>query len=161
MSDDVLKLIPQDRLFVPDRDRHAEALQMLEALFPDGEQCEVKTFDAPEFIDCGQNFEAVICSACGGRLELDPFTEGDPGTAWWYAVQDQAVNEPLVDVQTTMPCCGERVAFADLDFDWPAGFARFELVIWNPNVADNLDDASLANFERVLGCNLRQVRARY
>ena len=37
-----------------------------------------------------------------------------------------------------MPCCGASVLFTSLQFDRPAGFAHFELSIWNPNIEGGL-----------------------
>jgi hypothetical protein len=64
-------------------------------------------------------------------------------------------------LQTRMPCCHATVPLTTLEFDWPAGFARFELRIWNPNVARDLDQGQLARLEAVLGCRLRQIRSHY
>jgi hypothetical protein len=49
----------------------------------------------------------------------------------------------------------------DIEFDWPAGFARFELNVMNPNVKDNLTKTQLLQLEEILGCPLKQVRAHY
>lgn len=60
-----------------------------------------------------------------------------------------------------MPCCSQSVAATALTFDWPAGFAKFELWMMDPNIAENLDDDQLEKLESVLGCELMQVRAHY
>ncbi|MGI9235560.1 MAG: hypothetical protein ACR2RD_18155 [Woeseiaceae bacterium] len=161
MSDDVLKIIPSDCQFVPDAGTHTKAVQLLESMLPDGEMCEVESFDNVEFIDAGSNLEAILCPACGDRFELDPFTEGDAGMTWWYKVQDSMMGITVEDLQTTMPCCNASIPFTTLSFDWAAGFARFELSIWNPNISRTLNEEELTKLERTLGCELRQVRAHY
>jgi len=130
-------------------------------MLPDGEMCEAKSFDKLQFIDAGANLEAIVCPACGGRFPLDPYTQNDPGAAWWYETQDVMASASIEKVQTTMPCCKATVPFTALEFEWPAGFAHFELSIWNPNIARNLSDAEMGKLEAILGCKLKQVRAHY
>jgi uncharacterized protein YbaR (Trm112 family) len=161
MSDDYLKIIPTSPDLVPPKRTHKKALALLESLFPDGEEFQAETYDEVEFIDQGENIEAVICPACKKRLVLDHFTEGDSIVEWWYELSD-AMGETAVDaVSTKMPCCGRIVRALDLEFDWPAGFARFELNVMNPNVAENLTESQLRELEQILGCPLRQIRAHY
>jgi hypothetical protein len=152
MSDDYLKIIPVDVHHVPPGDRHAKAVEYLEHLFPEGEDCAVEVYDAVQFIDQGQILEAVICPACDTRLEIEE---------WWYDLGERMEQEPAETIVTTLPCCSASVRLLDLEFDWPAGFARFELSIRNPNVAENLPASKLAELEAILGCRLRQVRAHY
>jgi hypothetical protein len=45
--------------------------------------------------------------------------------------------------------------------DWPAEFARFELSILDPGIHDPLSTDQLAKLEKILECELRQVRAHY
>lgn len=161
MSDDVLKIIPHDPEFVPEASTYDQAVALLGEILPDGEMCEAKAFDRLEFIDPGANLEAVVCPACGVRLELDPFTEEDPGMAWWYNMQDSMQDSSVESVATALPCCRTVVPFKTLQFDWPAGFARFELSIWNPGIARNLNDEELGELETIFGCKLKQVRAHY
>lgn len=161
MSDDYLKIIPADARHIPPAERHARAIQHLEHLFPDGEECTVEIYDAVQFIDQGENIEAVICPACGARTQIDHFSEDDPGLQWWYELGDRMEQDPAEAIVTTMPCCRADAQLLDLEFDWPAGFARFELNIRNPNVSENLSAAQVAEMEAILGCKLKQVRAHY
>ena len=47
-----------------------------------------------------------------------------------------------------------------LDYEWPAGFARFVLEASNPNVSE-LPGQQMRALGRMLGCRLRQIWARY
>ncbi len=53
----------------------------------------------------------------------------------------------LTSITTEMPCCGQNACLMDIEFDWPAGFARFELSVMNPNVKDNLTKAQSYNLK--------------
>lgn len=161
MSDDVLKIIPDDPEFVPSPNTHKKAVSVLEEMLPDGEMCEAESFDNLQFIDGGENLEAVVCPACGKRVVLNSLTEDHPGMAWWFETERLMETVLVEKLQTDMPCCNSTVPFTSLTFDWPAGFAHFELCIWNPNIARNLNDSEMAKLEAVLGCKLRQVRAHY
>jgi hypothetical protein len=45
-----------------------------------------------------------------------------------------------------------------LDYDWPCGFARFEVAAWNPS-RDWFTDDELALFADALGHDVRQIMA--
>ncbi len=134
---------------------------MLESFFPEGEEFESEVYDKTEFIDQGENIEAVICPSCQKRLNLDHFNEDDSIGAWWYGLSESMEEADLTSITTKMPCCGQTVNLMDIAFDWPAGFARFELNVMNPNVKDNLTKTQLLQLEEILGCPLKQVRAHY
>lgn len=161
MSDDYLKIIPADTHHVPPVERHIKAVEYLKDLLPGGEECTVDVYDTVQFIDQGGNMEAIICPACGARHEIDHSSDEDPVLQWWCTLGDQMELRPAESIVTTTSCCRAQVRLIDLEFDWPAGFARFELSIRNPNISENLATPQLAELETILGCALRQVRAHY
>ncbi len=162
MSDDVLKVIPTDSHLVPSEDTHPLAVAFLERRYPDGEMCEAKVYGEVRFVDCGENLEAVVCPECGQHTSLDPFADTERERAWWIAVQEKLeAGGSVEDLRISMLCCNKSVALTSLGFNWPAGFARFELSIWNPNEAGNLSDGELASLADLLQCELTQVRAHY
>ncbi|WP_030677653.1 hypothetical protein [Streptomyces cellulosae] len=52
----------------------------------------------------------------------------------------------------------EVVSLDALDYDWPCGFARFEIAIWNPERAW-FSDEELTAIGHALGHPVQQVRA--
>lgn len=161
MSDDYLKIIPTSPDQVPPKKAHKPAVSLLKSFFPDGEECQAEVYEAIEFIDQGENIEAVICPACRKRSELDHLSEDDPVVAWWCELSDAICESALETLSTTMSCCGRDVRVMDLEFDWPAGIARFELSVMNPDSTENLTASQLGELETILGCGLRQIRAHY
>ncbi len=165
MSDDYLKIIPEDLSFVPDESGYEKAIQKLESWTPDGEEVEIQVYDHVEFIDQGENLEAIICPACNKRLnKLDDNLVND----WWENANlgaDMTKGEGVFRLDDScvvkMPCCRKEVKFTDLKFDWPAGFARFELSAHNPYLESNLSDDRLHELEEILVCKLIQIRASY
>jgi len=163
----MFKLIPEDREFVPDTSTHQQAIRKLEEFAPEGEEAEVRIRPHLEFIDQGENLEAILCPSCGRRLEIDYFSEMDPIGEWWRQANIEAdvhrgedVFELNPDAVCCMPCCQARVKFIDLEFDWPGGFATFELTVSNPQV-ETLTRAQLQELEDILGCRLKLIRAYY
>ncbi|WP_369941723.1 hypothetical protein [Xanthomonas medicagonis] len=161
MSDDVLRIVPASSTHIPPVETHEPAVRMLEKLLPDGEMCEADVYENVEFIDCGENLEAIICPACGTRTKLHIFSETDAGTLLWDEIATALEDVPAAKLEVQMPCCGTTMLFTALGFDWPTAFARFELSIYNPNTSENLPPGQVALLENILGCELKQVRAHY
>ena len=163
MSDDGLKLVPKDPAFGPTPAAQAAAVTAPEQLLPEGEMCQAEVRNCLWFIDQGENLEAVVCPYCGGRTTFDFHSEDDPALDWRYELSDKFEDEEtnLSDLLTEMPSCSHQVKVMDIEFDWPAAFARFELSICNPNVSENLATDQLGQLESLLGCELKQVRAHY
>ncbi len=150
---------------MPDESTYAEAIKKLESWTPDGEEVDAKVYDHVEFIDQGDNLETIICPACNKRLDK----VGDELIAdWWeYAnlIADMTKGNGVfrLDESCTikMPCCQKESKFTDLKFDWPAGFARSELIAHNPYLEFDLSSDRLHELERILGSKLIQIWAHY
>ena len=69
MSDNIVKIIPQDPY-----DKIPESTLLKAQIFLEGEiQCdfiETKNSEIPMFIDCGSNFEKILCPVCGKELNF-------------------------------------------------------------------------------------------
>ena len=63
------------------------------------------------------------------------------------------------NLKITTPCCRAPSTLNDLDYEWPAGFARFVLEASNPNVSE-LPGQQVRALSRILGCKLRQIWSR-
>lgn len=153
MSDDVLSVIPTDPRWRPDRDaaeRAAALVASLEPGDPDGAdiEIEVSRYDTITPVECGGNLVAIGCPLCGGPVD----------TAWWSAVLDAHRDEGFVTLSVDVPCCGGATVLDELRYDWPCGFARFEIAVWNPRRAWFGDD-ELAAVGEALGHPVRQIRA--
>jgi hypothetical protein len=68
MSDHVLSIIPIDQNYIPNAAAQQIAVALLQEMLPDGEMCEAKAYDRLQFIDQGENCEAVLCPSCGKRF---------------------------------------------------------------------------------------------
>jgi hypothetical protein len=159
VSDNWIRVIPTDPEWLPDRQQRADALAELSRLVPAAEEIEEIDHGGVQFIDQGGNFERVSCPRCGEVLSRVLPGPGDDDGDWLRATFDGVFDEErggfgALEVDT--PCCGALVSLNDLVWDWPAGFARFELSAMNPG-RGWLSADELARIERALGHSVRQI----
>jgi hypothetical protein len=139
-------------MFVPVEDARERARLLLADLLPEADQVTAETHDETVFVDQGENFLRVLCPVCGTELP----------TGWWTTSMERACESRFVDLDVITPCCGRRSTLNDLNYDWPAGFARFILEACNPGIVSRgLDLDDLRRLEEIVGCNLRTVRGHY
>jgi len=162
MSDNYLKLIPKDPNFIPDQSTHQDAINLLEELTPDGEEVEAEVYSQLTFIDQGQNLEEIVCPSCSKVLALDPCSEEDAdGEKIIEEIDRQSENNELESGLIKMPCCNNNVKTTDLEFEWPAGFAKFELSSLNPEIERPLSEVAIKSLANILGCELIEIWAHY
>lgn len=154
MSDNYIRLIPADKNWQPAAEAATAAAAYVTGLFsgPDGDVEEVVTefFDQVTLIDAGENTTRVICPRCGGDL-----------LEWFFDLVEE-FSESIGDRNMTVPCCGESVQLDALGYDWPVGFARFEICAMNPSRAGyELDAGELARAAGLLGHPVTQILAHY
>ena len=101
--------------------------------------------DTVEFVHPGGNWSGVKCSACGADAE-----------PWWNDAMHAAYRTKFSELEVTVPCCGARVSLNDLEYAWPAGFARFVLEAMNPAIKD-LTEGQLKQLSDCLGCDIRRI----
>jgi hypothetical protein len=159
MSSTVLKLIPTDMRHVPSTETHQKALEVLVELTR-GWEPEATAFGRLEYIDPGEDIEAIICPRCQARLEMDWALEDSKHSEWYSDIveQEQACGPDSLQVVT--PCCQQTVRFTELQFV-DAGFAMFELTVLDPGIDYPMSAEMLSNVEAALGCPLKQVWAHY
>ena len=146
---------------------HKAAIRKLGDFAPEGEEVEIRVHPHLEFIDQGENLEAIVCPCCKKRLEIDHFSDDDPIGEWWQQANIEAdvhrgedIFELNPEASCQMPCCQAQVKFIDLEFDWPGGFSKFELTVSNPDL-ETLTPSQIQELEEVLGCRLKLIRAYY
>ncbi|MGX7676471.1 hypothetical protein [Plantactinospora sp. DSM 117369] len=153
MGDFIVYLIPTDLTWQPSRDAAertaAEARRRAgipEHVYP---SIEVEFFARITVAHPFENLERIGCPRCGGVIDV----------GWFDRLTDLNSPNPdgFDDLTTTVPCCGGLVSLADLDYDWPAGFSRFRITLWNP--ARELTGDDLVTLSAGLGHELRLIHA--
>lgn len=156
MSDGYFRLIPTDKNWQPAPELVDSAISYVAGLFsgPDDDVWEIsgKFYDQVTLIDAGENTEKITCTRCGR----------DIGLRWFYDLLEEH-GEGTGDRTVTVPCCSETVTLSALHYDWPVGFARFEISVMNPTRLEKyeLDAGELDRVAALLGHPVTQVLAHY
>lgn len=146
MSDYAVKIIPKSpQMEIVDAALDS-AVRCLESKLAAG-GIEAHSYDTPAFIDCGSNLEEIRCPLCGEELSFD----------WWGEAMDTAAGDGFASLEATLPCCGERHSLNDLDYHFPCGFARWEIVVMNP--AEGISPGCIAELETILDTPVRLIHA--
>ena len=155
MSDSYIRLIPADPSWQPAPEAADAATAYVRSLFAgpgDGaDEVAHEYFEKVEFIDAGENTERVTCPSCREEIGLE----------WVVGVISERYPD-LGDLGVNVPCCGAALSLNDLEYDWPVGFARFEITVLNgTRDVYELQPAELTTVEELLGHPVRQVLAHY
>ncbi len=95
MSDNWIRLIPEDPSFIPDAAKQMRARARFAEIAPDADEIEVKVCDKVEFFDCGGNFERILCPSCHSEIAV----------AWWQDRMNEDYNEGFILARYATPCC--------------------------------------------------------
>ncbi len=149
MSENFLRLIPTDPLYVPSSVVQNQALSLI-AFLVQGEAIRASVTDDVSFVDPGSNLERILCPRCEVVLSME----------WWGQAMDRAyIDTRFSDLDVMLPCCQMHCSLNNLCYEWPAGFASFFLEARSP--AHDLTEEQLALFEALLGCRVRKIWAHY
>jgi hypothetical protein len=150
VSDDVLSVIPADPRWQPDQAAADRTAAVVAGLVPRDEDVDIDVTWHETFtvVDCGQNLERIGCPQCGASID----------TEWWADLLEAHCESGFATLAVEVPCCGAQSSLDALDYEWPCGFARFEIAIWNPERAW-LTDEELTAVADALGHPVRQIRA--
>ena len=146
MSDNIVKIIPQDPY-----DKIPESTLLKAQIFLEGEiQCdfiETKNSEIPMFIDCGSNFEKILCPVCGKELNFK----------WCGETVNNAYKSMFASLKTKLPCCGNIISLNELKYQFPCGFACWIISIINPigPIKGRVTDS----VQKILGVNVRIIEA--
>jgi hypothetical protein len=142
-----VSVLPADRAAA---DSAAAIVAELAPGTPEGEDAEIDVtwHDTLTVIDSGENLEKIVCPLCGATI----------GTEWWADLLEAHCDDGFATLAGEAPCCGGETSPDALGYDWPSGFARFEIAIWNPE-RDWFSDGELTALADALGHAVRQVRA--
>lgn len=155
VSDNWIRLIPTSPSWQPDPAAAESAVECVLGLFTGSGasvgDVEARFQDEITLIDSGVNTASFTCAACSTVTEVD----------WVFTIVDER-SDRLSDLDVHLPCCGAGANLDNLDYDWPMGFARFEIAVLNASRARyELDGSELREVGEVLGHPVRQVLAHY
>ncbi|MDH6517151.1 hypothetical protein M2164_003601 [Streptomyces sp. SAI-208] len=154
MSDTVYSVIPTDPHWQPDRDAGDRATALVTRLAPEADsgfdtEIDADWYDTVTAVDCGENLMKIGCPACGAAIDPE----------WYRDLIEAHADDGFATLAVMVPCCGAGTSLDALDYDWPCGFARFEIAVWNADRGP-FDERELSAIGEVLGHPVRQIRAR-
>ena len=147
MSDNYLRVLPKDPMFIPSVAQASAGLRTFTELAPQSAEIRIRYEEEVTFVDAGANFSAVRCPTCAADLEIVP---------WWQSEMDHAYESRFKDLRVVPPCCAQPTTLNELIYDWPQGFARWWLEALNPH-RGKLHPDELATVATSVGCSLREV----
>jgi len=150
MSDHFITLIPTVPYFVPSADAFKEALRLLTSFIPKADRIEGRVTEEVTFVDQGENFERVSCPSCHREL----------ATTWWQEAMDKSHESRFTNLRVVTPCCRFSTSLNDLDYHFPAGFARCWLRARSPR-QEEVAPEQIGQLEGILGVRLRQIWTHY
>jgi hypothetical protein len=143
VSDNWMIIIPIDPSAVPSADRAMATWHLLVTFVPEA-AARWEVSEHPVFVDAGANWEGVKCKSCGTPLD-----------DWWRLAVSDAYDQSLFDdLSVRTPCCGCTTSLNDLDYRWPVGFARAQLIIDGHH---EIPSGVIHSIEDVLGCSTRTI----
>jgi hypothetical protein len=143
----LLRYIPEEPTHVPEAARAEAARVMLQEAL--GGRALATVTEGQAFVDPGPGLVAIRCPACSDHL----------GWQVWKEHMRRAGEGGFAHLELTMPCCGAETSLHDLDYDAPAGFARFVLEVQQPE-REAEEAVDLDALERTLGCMVRRIEVR-
>ncbi len=150
MSDNLLQLIPQEPTYIPSEEAIFFAQHFLKSHVSQTGQVNAEVSNEIKFIDAGANFGSISCPVCDSEISGE----------WWSVAMDEAHQSKFRNLDIQVPCCGSRTTLNDLNYNFPQGFARFTLTARNPGIPE-LDEQSIKELERIVGCKLRVIWTHY
>ncbi|GAB3350032.1 hypothetical protein RMN56_02435 [Micromonospora halotolerans] len=153
MSDFYVSLIPTDVNWQPTKEAATEVETYVRRVFPDPDGVQqdvtVEFYDRITVVDAGENIRQITCPRCDQNIPLD-----------WYGDLVEETEGEFDSLIVTVPCCETAVALDTLTFDWPSGFARFEIAVANPARTEyTFTRDEISAVEAILGHQLRQIVA--
>lgn len=154
MSSTVYSVIPTDPHWQPERTAGDRAAALLAGLAPESNggfdtEIDVHWYDTANPVDCGSNLMRIRCPHCDTAIDQE----------WYRDLLEAHCTTGFATLAVTVPCCGAGTSLDVLEYDWPCGFARFEIAVWDPD-REPFDERELAVVGEALGHPVRQILAR-
>ena len=148
MPTTILKFIPTNATYVPDKIQQDKGKAFLVELYKEKE-IEFYTTDLIEFVDQGENFNNVSCNLCGQEIKIEH----------WQNAMDEACEKQFTNLDFITLCCNKKTSLNDLIYNMMAGFAKFVITISEPT--NKIEENDVKNLEHILGTRLKIIWAHY
>lgn len=137
MSDNKIRIISAEYDHVHDEEAVQRTVEFLNANIT-ADKIYYRSYDFPEFIDCGSNLEYIKCPCCNADISFE----------WWGEQVDKAIENDFESLDVTMPCCGKSSSLNDLKYHFRAAL-RVRSSLWKIPKA-SLATRTLSSLKRYL-----------
>ena len=149
MSDTVFKIIPERPEYIPSQEEQNIIIAFLDNIFDPGFYYRIEITDDVNFIDQGSNFDSLNCPKCSQSLDM----------GWWSDQVELSAQSNFTNLNILLPCCGNECSLNDLDYDMPAGFSKYSIII--NDLDSSLFPDIITGIEKIVSFRIRTVIARY
>lgn len=151
MSDDYIIIIPEMPEYLPDPEIQSKCLSYFHSIVPDSTEISNITSNFIQFVNCGENFEYIKCPSCNKTLDVEI----------WQCWMSMDYAEKGFNLNFhKMFCCGIKHTLHELKYQWPQGFAKYQLSALNSNIGQ-ISNIQRRTFEKLLACPVRIIYRRY
>ncbi|MCE7003334.1 hypothetical protein LWC34_10920 [Kibdelosporangium philippinense] len=151
MSANILSVIPTEPRWQPDKPAAERAIALAERFFADDDRAEIEAcwYSPIMAITSGENLVRITCPSCDGDIDF-----------WWYNDLLERKHAGFDTLAVTVPCCGMATTLDALHYDWPCGYARFQIeCMIGGSEREEFTTEEMAEFAAALGHPVRQIRA--
>jgi len=147
MSDNWIRIIPDDLEYIPDQHIQKKLLSYVKQIAPKSEEIESIEYNKIQFIDCGTNLEVIKCPLCGSNLDIE----------WWRNQLDEQYDDEGVNiVDFILPCCKGITDISKLQYDFDQGFSKYCLEMMNPDIG-LLSKVQIGEIETIMGKKIKVI----
>jgi hypothetical protein len=140
MSDNYIIIIPKNYDFIPNSLLEALLINEINKIVKTRDSLDIIRTEGIRFIDCGSNFEKIVCPNCGKELEIE----------FWQEKMDEYFNGySFLLEKFPLPCCKMEFNLNELVYIWEQGFGKYSIEILNPDI-DRLSIENIDTFGNIL-----------
>jgi hypothetical protein len=142
------RIIPQKPEIELQKEISASLIEYLSKEFPNKEIV-IHINSTISFVDCGQEFEKVICPNCGKEISMD----------FWHESMDSVYNDNFRNLMITTNCCHKLTDLNSLKYFADCGFAKSLITIIDPDSEIN-GSKLLLDLKKISGIDFKIIYAK-
>ena len=146
MSDQIIRIITTNPYEIVSK----ESLEKAKSYLMENITCEKISIiinEHPEFKDCGENLQQILCPECNSKISFEKCFE-----LMYYAYENN-----FSDLMVEVPCCGKKVSLNDLEYISACGFSTCAIKILNPH--NLIDEELVKKIAEILNTDVRLISA--
>jgi len=103
------------------------------------------------FVDCGQEFDKIVCPNCGKEIGLD----------FWHKLMDEASINNFSDLTIQTKCCKTSTDLNSLKYIADCGFAKAKIIVYDPESRKINENELLVDIKNICGIDSKIINTHY